>query len=154
MGLGKFNSDDHYIYYCGEELLRRNGVALIVNNRVLNIVLGCSFKNDRMISVCLQSKPLSITVIQFCVPSNSSLCPQPRLSKKLKLMGLYEDLQDLLEINEKGWPFHQRNAKVGSQEKTGKFGLVVQNEAGQSLTEFSQENMLVIANTLSQQHKR
>ena len=99
-----------------------------------------------MVSVHFQAKPLNITVIQVYA--------QALMPKKLKLMGLYEDLQDLLEINEKGWPFHQRNAKVGSQEKTGKFGLVVQNEAGQSLTEFSQENMLVIANTLSQQHKR
>ena len=69
-------------------------------------------------------------------------------------MGFYEDLQDLLEINEKGRPFHQRNANGGSQEKIGKFGLVVQNEARQSLIEFSQKNMLVIVNTLSQKHKR
>ena len=61
--MGKFNSDDHYIYYCGQESLRRNGVALIVNKRVWNAVLGCSLKNDRMISVCFQGKPFNITVI-------------------------------------------------------------------------------------------
>ena len=56
-GMGEFNSDDHYIYYCGQESLRRNGVAIIVNKRVLKTVLGCSLKNDRMISVCFQGKP-------------------------------------------------------------------------------------------------
>ena len=63
-GMGEFNSDDHYIYYCGQESLRRNGVAIIINKRVQNAVLGCSLKNDRMISVCFQGKPLNITVIQ------------------------------------------------------------------------------------------
>ena len=62
--MGKFNSDDHYIYYCGQESLRRNAVALIVNKRVLNAVLECNLKNDRIISVCFQGKPFSITVIQ------------------------------------------------------------------------------------------
>ena len=63
-GMGEFNSDDHYIYYCGQESLRRNGVAIIVNKRVQNAVLGCNLKNNGMISVCFQSKPFSITVIQ------------------------------------------------------------------------------------------
>ena len=63
-GMGEFNSDDHYIYYCEQESLRRNGVAIIVNRRVQNAVLGCNLKNDRMISVCFQSKPFNITVIQ------------------------------------------------------------------------------------------
>ena len=62
-GMGEFNSDDHYIYYCGQESLRRNGVALVVNERVQNAVLGCNLKNDRMISVCLQGNPFNITVI-------------------------------------------------------------------------------------------
>ena len=62
-GVGEFNSDDHYIYYCGQESLRRNGVAIIVNKRVQNAVLGCNLKNDRMISVHFQGKPFSITVI-------------------------------------------------------------------------------------------
>ena len=67
-GMGGFNSDDHYIYYCGQESLRRNGIALIVNQRVLNIVLGCSLKNDRMTSVHFQDKPFNITVIQVYAP--------------------------------------------------------------------------------------
>ena len=65
-GMGEFNSDDHYIYYCGQESLRRNGVAIIVNKRVRNAVLGCSLKNERMISVCFQGKPFTIMVIQVC----------------------------------------------------------------------------------------
>ena len=63
-GMGKFNSDDHYVYYCGQESLRRHGVALIVNKRLQSAVLGCSLKNDRMISVCFQGKPFSIKIIQ------------------------------------------------------------------------------------------
>ena len=62
--MGKFNSDDHYIYYCGQKSLRRNGVALIINKRDQNAVLGCNFKNDKMILVCFQGKPFNITVIQ------------------------------------------------------------------------------------------
>ena len=77
--MGEFNSDDHYIYYCGQELLRRNGVALIVNKRVRNAVLGCNLKNDRMISDHIQGKPFSITVIQVYA--------QPVMLKKLKLNG-------------------------------------------------------------------
>ena len=64
-GMGEFNSDDHCIFYCGQESLRRNGVPFIVNRRVSNAVLGCSLKNDRMISVCFQGKPFNITVIQL-----------------------------------------------------------------------------------------
>ena len=68
-GMGEFNSDDHYIYYCGQEYLRRNGVAIIVNERVQNAVLGCNLKNDRMISVRFQGKPFNITVIQVYAPA-------------------------------------------------------------------------------------
>ena len=75
--MGEFNSDDHYIYYCGQESLRRNGVAIMVNRRVQNAVLGCNLKNDRMISVCFQDTPFNITVIQVYV--------QPLMLKKLKL---------------------------------------------------------------------
>ena len=71
-GMGKFNSDDHYIYYCGQESLRGNGVALIVNKRVRNAVLGCNLKNDRMISVCFQGKPFNVTVIQVYAPTSNS----------------------------------------------------------------------------------
>ena len=78
-GMGKFNSDDHYIYYCGQEFLRRNGVAIMVNKRIRNAVLGCSLKNDRMISVRFQGKPFNTTVIQVYAPTSTL--------KKLKLNG-------------------------------------------------------------------
>ena len=71
-GMGEFNSDDHYIYYCGQESLRRNGVPIIVSKRVRNAVLGCSFKNDRMISVRFQGKPFNITVIQAYAPTSNA----------------------------------------------------------------------------------
>ena len=71
-GKGEFNSVDHYIYYCGQESLRRNGVAIIVNKRVQNAVLGCNLKNNRMISVCFQGKPFNITVIQVYAPTNNA----------------------------------------------------------------------------------
>ena len=145
-GMGEFNSDDHYIYYCGQESLRRNGVALIVNKRVRNAVLGCNLKNNRVISVCFQGKPFNITVIQVYAPTSNA--------KEAEVECFYEHLQDLLELTPKkdvlfitgDW-----NAKVGSQETPGiigKFGLGVQNEAGQRLIGFCQENGLVIANTL------
>ena len=149
---GEFNSDDHYIYYCGQESLRRNGVAMIVNKRIQNAVLGCNLKNDRMISVRFQGKPFNITVIQvYAMNSNA---------KGVEVEWFYEDLQDILELTpKKGVLFiiGDWNAEVGSQETprvTGKFGLGMQNEAGQRLIEFCQENALVIANTLFQQHKR
>ena len=69
MGMGQFNSDDHYIYYCGQEFLRRNGVAIMVNKRVRNAALGCNLKNNRMISVHFQGKPLNITIIQVYAPT-------------------------------------------------------------------------------------
>ena len=71
-GMGEFNSDDHYIYYCGQESLRRNGVAIIVNKRAQNAVLGCNLKNDRMISVRFQGKPFNITVIQVYAPTSNA----------------------------------------------------------------------------------
>ena len=71
-GMGEFNSDDHYIYYCRQESVRRNGVAIMVNKRVRNAVLGCSLKNDRMISVHFQGKPFSITVIQVYAPTSNA----------------------------------------------------------------------------------
>ena len=92
-GMGEFNSDDHYIYYCGQESLRRNGVAMMVNKRVQNAVLGCYLKNDRTISVCFQGKPFSITVIQaYTLTSNT---------KEAEVEWFYEDLQDLLELTPK-----------------------------------------------------
>ena len=90
-GMGEFNSDDHYIYSCGQESLRRNGVAIMANKRVRNAVLGCNLKNDRMISVHFQGKPFSTTIIQVCAPtSNAEEAEQ-----------FYEDLQDLLELTPK-----------------------------------------------------
>ena len=90
---GEFNSDDHYIYYCGQESLRRNGVALIVNKRVQNAVLGGNLKNDRMIPVRFQGKPFNITVIQvYALTINA---------KAAEAEQFYEDLQDLLELTPK-----------------------------------------------------
>ena len=89
-GMGEFNSDDHYIYYCGLESLRRNGVAIMVNKRVWNAVLGCNLKNHRMISVCFQGKPLSITVIQAYAPSSKA--------EEAEVERFYEDLQNFLEL--------------------------------------------------------
>ena len=71
-GMGEFNSDDHYIYYCGQKSLRRNGVAIMVNKRIQNAVLGCNLKNDRMISVHFQGKPFNITVIQVYTPTSNA----------------------------------------------------------------------------------
>ena len=110
LGMGEFNSDDHYIYYCGQESLRRNGVLIIVN-RVQKAVLGCNLKNDRMISVCFQGKPFNITVIQVYAPTSNA--------EEDEVEWFYEDLQDLLELTPKtevlfitgDW-----NAKVGNQE--------------------------------------
>ena len=86
-GMGEFNSDDHSIYYCGQESLRRNGVATMVNKRVQNAVLGCNLKNDRMISVRLQGKPFNITVIQVYAPTSNA--------EEAEVEWFYEDLQDL-----------------------------------------------------------
>ena len=150
--MGEFNSDDHYIYYCGQESLRRNGVAIIVNQRAQNAVLGCNLKNDRMISVHFQGKPFNITVIQVYAPTSNA--------EEAEFEWFYEDLQDFLELTPQKdvlFIIGDWNAKVGSQEipgVTGKFGLGVRNEAGQRLTEFCKANALVIANTLFQQHKR
>ena len=83
-GMGKFNSDDHYIYYCGQESLRRNGIAIMVNKSVQNTVLRCNIKNYRMISVCFQGKPFNITVIQVCAPTSNT--------EEAEVEQFYEDL--------------------------------------------------------------
>ena len=94
---GEFNSDDHYIYYCGQESLRRNGVAIMVKKRVWNAVLGCNLKNDRMISLHFQGKPFNITVIQvYALTSNA---------EEAEVEQFYEDLQDLLELTLKKMSF-------------------------------------------------
>ena len=92
-GMGEFNSDDHYIYYCGQESLRRNEVAIVVNKRVRNAVLGCNLKNDRMISVHFQGKPFNIMVIQVYAPTSNAA--------EVEVEWFYEDLQDLLELTPK-----------------------------------------------------
>ena len=112
--MGEFNSDDHDIYYSGQESLRKNKVAIIVNKRIQNAVLGCNLKNNRMISVCFQGKPFNITVIQAYAPTTNA--------EEAEVEWFYEDLQDLLELTPKkdvlfiigGW-----SAKVGSQELPG-----------------------------------
>ena len=108
-GMGEFNSDGHYIYYCGQESLRRNGVALIVNKRVQNAVLGCNLKNDRMISVRFQGKPFNITVTQVYAPTTNA--------EEAEVEWFYDDLQDLLELTLKEdilFIIGDWNAKVGS----------------------------------------
>ena len=92
-GMGEFNSDDHYIYYCGQESLKRNGVAIIVNKRIQNAVLGCNLKNNRMISVPFQGKPFNITVIQAYALTNNA--------EEAEVEWFYEHLQDLLELTPK-----------------------------------------------------
>ena len=106
--MGEFNSDDHYIYYCRQESLRRNGVAIMVNKRVQNKVLGCSLKNDRMISVHLQGKPFNITVIQVYAPTSNT--------KENEVEQFYENLQDLLDLTPpKRCPFHYRGLEYKSR---------------------------------------
>ena len=88
--MGEFNSDDHNIYYCGQESLRRNGVAIMVNKRIQNVVLGCNLKNDRMISDHFQGKPFNIMVIQAYAPASNA--------EEAEVEQFYEDLQDLLQL--------------------------------------------------------
>ena len=127
-GMDEFNSDDHYIYYCGQESLRRNGAAIMVNKRVQNAVLGCNLKNYRMISVRFQHKPFNIMVIQVQAPTSNT--------EEAEVEWFCEDLQDLLELTPKkdvllivgDW-----NAKVGSHKisgVTGKSGLVYRMREG------------------------
>ena len=104
--MGEFNSDDHYIYYCGQESLRRNGVALRVNKRVQNAVHGCNLKNDR--KICFQGKPLSITIIQVYASSSNA--------EEAEVGQFYEDLQDLLELtSKKRCPLHYRRLECKSR---------------------------------------
>ena len=151
-GMGDFNSDDHYTYYCGQESLRRNGVAIIVNKRVQNAILRCDLKNDRMISVHFQGKAFNIMVIQVYAPTSSA--------EEAKAEQFYEDLQELLELTPPKdvlFIIGDWNAKVGSQETpgvTGKFDFGVQNEAGQRLTEFCQEYTRVKQTPLSKTQEK
>ena len=139
MGMGKFNSDNHYIYYCGQESLRRKGVSLVINKRIWNAVLGCNLKNDRAISNHFQGKPFNITVIQVYAPITDAkeaevpVLWRPRRSSRINTK------------KDERCPFHHwdQKAKVGSQQiprTTVKFGLGVQNEAGQRLTVLLREH--------------
>ena len=141
-GMGEFNSADHYIYYCGQESLRRNGVTLIVNKRVEMLLLGAISK----MTECFQGKQFTIRVMQVYAPTSNA--------KNAEVELFCEDLQDFLELTPKkdvllitgDW-----NANVGSQVipgVTGKFGLGVQNEAGQRRREICQESTLVTASTI------
>ena len=145
--MGDFNLDDNYIYYCGQESLRRNGVAFIVNKEsTMQYVSRCSLKNNRMISVHFQSKPFNITVIQVHVPTSNA--------EEDEVEQYYEELQHLLKLTPKNMVLFiigVWNGKEGSQEIpgiTGKFGLGVQNKTGKRLKEFCQENALVMENTI------
>ena len=130
--MGEFNSGDHCIYYCGQESLRRNGLALIFNKGVQNAVFGYNVKNDRVISVGFQGKTFNTTVIQVYAPTTNA--------KEAKVERFYDNLQEFLKLTPNKdvlFILGDWNAKVGSQEipgVTGKFGLEVQNEAGQRLT--------------------
>ena len=107
--MGEFNSDGHYNYYCGQESLRRNGVAIIVKKRVQNVVLGCNPQNYRMISAHFQGKPFNITVIQVHTPISNT--------KEAKIEQFYEDLQDFLELPpKKRCLFHYRGLECKSRE--------------------------------------
>ena len=127
-GMGEFNSDDHYIHYFGQESLRRNGVALIVNKRVWNAVFGCNLKNNKMISVWFLGKPFNITIIQVNGQTSNA--------EEAEAEPFYEDLQDHLELTAPKdvlFIIGDWNAKIGSQEIpgiTGRFDLGVQNAAG------------------------
>ena len=105
--MGEFNTDDHYIYYCGQELLRRNGVAIMVNKRVRNAVLGCNLKNDRMTSVRFQGKPFNITVTKSM--------PQPVTLKKLKLNGSMKIYKTFRTNMQKRCTFHYRGLECKSR---------------------------------------
>ena len=148
-GMGEFNSDDHYIYYCGQESLRRNGVAFMVNKRVRNAVLGCHLEIDRMTSVRFQGKPFNIMVIQvYTLTSNA---------EEAEVEQFYEDLQDLLELIPPEDVLFIIGLECKSRKSRNTWSnrqIWPWNEAGQRLIEFCQENTLVIENTLFQKHNR
>ena len=115
--MGEFNSDDHYIYYYGQESLIRNGVAILINKRMQTAVLGCNLKNNSMISVCFQGKPFNFSVIHVCAPNSNA--------EEAEVEQFYVDLQDLLEITPPKlvlFIIRDWNAKVGSQETPGVTG--------------------------------
>ena len=115
-GMGEFNSDDHYIYYCGQESLRRNGIAIMVNKRARNAVLGCNLKNNRMISVCFQGKPFNITVIQVYAPTSNA--------EEAEVEWFYDDPQDLLKlIHPQRCLFHYRGLECKSRKSRNTWSI-------------------------------
>ena len=133
--MGEFNSDDHYIYYCGQESFRRNGVAIIVNKRFWNAVLGCNLKNDRMIPVHFQAKPFSNIVIQVYPLSSNA--------EEAEVEQIYEDLLELTPQKDVIFIIGDWNAKVGSQETPGVtsiFGLGIQNSRPKANIVFVREH--------------
>ena len=149
--MGKFNWYDLiHIYYCGQECLRRNALALRVNRRDQNAILRYNPQNYRIISVCFQGKPFSITVIQVCIPTTNA--------KEAEVEWFYEDLQDLLELipKKKSFSSYSLECKSWKSRNTWSNSLIwpwSTEWIRQRLTEFCQENTLVTANTLFQQHK-
>ena len=119
--MGEFNSDNHYIYYCGQESLRRNGVAIMVNKRVRNAVLGCDLKYDRMISIHFQGKPFIIMVIQVYAPTSNA--------EEAEAEQFYEDLQDLLTNTQKRCPFHYRGLECKSRKSRNTWESTLANLA-------------------------
>ncbi|XP_068084647.1 craniofacial development protein 2-like, partial [Anabrus simplex] len=152
IGIGEFATDEYMVYYSEHENQRKNGVALIVSNRVRNTIMECNFKTDRMMSVRFQGQPFNITVIQIYAPTTEA--------GEEDIDQFYEDLRELLQLTPKKdvvFIIGDWNDKVGNQTVdgvTGKFGLGTTNEAGQRLLEFCQDNSLIITNTLFQLPKR
>ena len=147
-GMGEFNSDEHYIYYCRQESLRRNGVAIMVNKRVQSAVLGCNLKNDRKISVRFQGKPFKITVIQVYAPNSNA--------EEAEVGHFYEDLQDLLELTpKKRCPSHHRGLECKSRElrDTWSNRQVWPWSTKRSRVKANRVLPKVIANTLFQQQR-
>ena len=151
-GMGEFNSNDHYIYYCGQESVRRNGVAITVNKRVQNVAHGCNLKNDRMISVCFQGKPFNITVIQVYALT--------RIAEEAEVEWFGEDLQDLLELTPPTrCPFHYSGLECKSRKSRNTWS---NRQIWPWITECSRAKAnrvlprehTVIVNPLFQQHKR
>ena len=148
IGTGKFNSDDHYIYYCGQGSLRRNGVAILAT-KSLKCSTWMQSQKRQMISVHFQGKAFNITVIQVSAP--------PSNAEEAEVGWFYEDLQDLLELTpKKRCPFHYRGLECKSRKSRNSWSnrQIWPWSTGQRLIEFCQENALVIANTLFQQHRR
>ena len=150
-GMGEFNSDIYCIYYCGQESLRRNGVALIVNKTVWNAVLGCNLKNNRLTSVCFQGKSFKI--------SNPSLCPNHWFWRSLSWPVLWRSTTLSRTNTKKGCPFHHRGLECKSRKSRDTWsnrqvGPWCTKWSTAKTNRFCQENTLVIANTLFQQHKR